>query len=95
MPTTRRQAVFVTLVAVYLVVDVAMTLVCFDRKTARDAGVPPANAFEQWVDTNYSDEFIAGRFQNLKIGGDRDKVDEHGNIVLDEDGNAVSRGGGE
>ncbi|WP_072369789.1 putative ABC transporter permease [Thermophilibacter mediterraneus] len=81
MPTTRRQAVFVTLVAVYLVADVAMTIVCFNRKTERDAGVPPANAFEQWVDTNYSDEFIAGRFQNLKIGGERDMVDENGNIV--------------
>ena len=92
MPTTRRQAIFVTLVAVYLVADVAMTLVCFDRKAERDAGVPPANAFEQWVDTNYSDEFIAGRFQNLKIGGERDLVDEDGNIVLDESGNAVSRG---
>lgn len=92
MPTTRRQAIFVTLVAVYLVADVAMTLVCFDRKAERDAGVPPANAFEQWVDTNYSDEFIAGRFQNLKIGGERDLVDEDGNIVLDESGDAVSRG---
>lgn len=84
MPTTRRQAVFVTLVAIYLVADIAMTLVCFDRKTERDAGVPPANAFEQWVDTNYSDEFIAGRFENLKIGDARDKVDEDGNIILDD-----------
>ena len=84
MPTTRRQAVFVTLVAVYLVADIAMTLVCFDRKTERDAGVPPANAFEQWVDTNYSDEFIAARFENLKIGDARDKVDADGNIVLDD-----------
>ena len=92
MPTTRRQAIFVTLVALYLVADVAMTLVCFDRKVERDAGEPPANAFEQWVDTNYSDEFIAGRFQNLKIGGERDLVDEDGNIVLDESGDAVSRG---
>ena len=90
MPTTRRQAVFVTLVAVYLVADVAMTLVCFDRKAERDAGVPPANAFEQWVDTNYSDEFIAGRFQNLKIGGQRDLVDENGNLVLDEHGNTMT-----
>ena len=93
MPTTRRQAVFVTLVALYLVADVAMTLVCFDRKTERDAGVPPANAFEQWVDTNYNDDFISSRFENLKIGDRRDLVDEHGNIVLDEDGNALSRGG--
>ena len=85
MPTTRRQAVFVTLVAVYLVADIAMTLVCFDRKTERDAGIPPANAFEQWVDTNYSDEFIAGRFENLKIGDRRDKVDADGNIILDDE----------
>lgn len=97
MPTTRRQAVFVALVAVYLVADVAMTLVCFERKTERDAGIPPANAFEEWVDTNYSDEFIAGRFQNLKIGDARDKVDEHGNLLPAEpepDGGA-SEGAGE
>ena len=92
MPTTRRQAVFVTLVAIYLVADVAMTLVCFNRKAERDAGEPPSNAFEQWVDTNYSDEFIAGRFQNLKIGEGRDKVDENGNLVMDESGEAVTRG---
>ena len=92
MPTTRRQAVFVTLVAVYLVADVAMTLVCFDRKAERDAGVPPANAFEEWVDTNYNDEFISSRFQNLKIGADRDLVDENGNIVLGADGEALRRG---
>ena len=92
MPTTRRQAVFVALVAVYLVADVAMTLVCFNRKTERDAGVPPSNAFEQWVDTNYSDEFIAGRFQNLKIGKDRDLVDENGNLVMDESGSTLTKG---
>ena len=67
MPTTRRQVLFVTLVAVYLVADIGMTMACFNRKTARDAGVPAANAFDQWVDTNYSDEFISGRFQNLVI----------------------------
>ena len=93
MPTTRRQAVFVTLVAVYLVADVAMTLACFDRKAERDAGEPPSNAFEQWVDTNYNDEFISSRFENLKIGGERDLVDADGNIVLDESGRTVTRGG--
>ena len=72
MPTSRRQVVFIVLVSVYLVADIGMTLACFARKTARDAGVPATNAFEQWVDTNYSDEFIAGRFENLKIGDERD-----------------------
>ena len=60
----------------------------------RDAGVPPANAFERWVDTNYSDEFISARFQNLKIGGERDLVDEDGNLVLDEDGNTMTEAEG-
>ena len=78
MPTARRQVVFVTLVALYLVADIVMTIVCFDRKVERDLGVPPANAFEQWVDTNYSDEFISERFQNLKIGEERDKLDKNG-----------------
>ncbi len=67
MPTSQRQILFVTLVAVYLVADIGMTMACFNRKTARDAGVPARTAFEQWVDTNYSDEFISGRFQNLVI----------------------------
>ena len=73
MPTSRRQILFVTLVAVYLVADIGMTMACFNRKTARDAGVSAANGFEQWVDTNYSDEFISGRFQNLVIesGGEK------------------------
>lgn len=82
MPTSRRQLVFVSLVALYLVADVAMTVVCFNRKVARDAGVPAANAFEQWVDTNYSDEFISERFENLKLGEARDPLDENGNPLL-------------
>lgn len=70
MPTSHRQLLFVILVSAYLVADIWMTLACFNRKTARDAGAPAANAFEQWVDEHYSDEFIANRFQNLVIGGD-------------------------
>ncbi|WP_322150859.1 putative ABC transporter permease [Paratractidigestivibacter sp.] len=72
MPTSQRQVVFVVLVSAYLVLDIGMTLACFGRKAARDAGMPAQNAFEQWVDTNYTDEFIAGRFENLKIGDERD-----------------------
>lgn len=94
MPTARRQVVFVALVAVYLVADIAMTLVCFNRKTERDAGVPAANAFEEWIDTHYTDEFIAARFQNLKIGDQRDLVDENGNLVYDENGNTLTEAEG-
>jgi len=66
--TTRRQIIFTSLLAAYMIIDVVMTVKCFDRKTERDAGIPPANAFESWVDENFSDEFIAQRFQNLTIG---------------------------
>ena len=67
MPTTTRQAGFITLLAVYLAADIFMTMSCFGRMAARDEGVPPANAFEAWVDENYTDEFIAARFQNMVI----------------------------
>ena len=45
-----------------------MTGACFTRKAERDAGIPPENGFEVWVDENYTDEFIASTFQNLVIG---------------------------
>lgn len=64
-PTNRRKVVFVGLLAVYLAFDIFMTLACFDRVGARDRGEAPSNAFEQWVDTNYNDEFVANRFQNM------------------------------
>jgi len=67
LPTSVRQVMFIFLVAVYLAADISMTVICFQRKTARDAGIPPANGFEVWVDEHYSDEFIAGRFENLVI----------------------------
>ncbi|EPD77850.1 putative ABC transporter permease [Atopobium sp. oral taxon 199] len=66
-PTSRRQAIFITLISVYVVADVCMTVACFTRATARDAGVSPHNAFEEWVDTHYSNEFISARFQNMSV----------------------------
>lgn len=68
--TTRRQAVFIVLLSIYLTADLFMTLACFNRKTARDNGIPPQTAFDQWVDDHYTDEFIADRFQNLVVGHD-------------------------
>ena len=67
MPTTLRQVAFVLLIALYLAADIGMTVVCFGRMAARDAGIAPKNAFEEWVDENYTDEFIASRFQNMAI----------------------------
>ena len=63
--TTRRQVIFVTLLAVYLGLDIFMTLACFARRGERERGIPPENAFEVWVDEHYSDQFMAHRFQNM------------------------------
>ena len=56
---------FVSLLAVYLAFDIIMTLACFGRVGARERGIPPRGPFEEWVDTHYSDEFVANRFQNM------------------------------
>ncbi len=67
VPTTRRKAIFVALLSIYLIADIFMTIMCFDRRAERDEGIPPANAFEQWIDENFSNEFMAQRFQNMVI----------------------------
>lgn len=68
-PITVRQVVFVFLLAIYLSADIWMTVACFGRMAARDAGIAPSNAFEEWVDENYTDQFIAARFENMAIDG--------------------------
>jgi len=70
-PTTVRQVVFVSLLALYLAVDIGMTVVCFGRMAEREAGIAPRNAFEEWVDENYTDQFIAARFQNMTVNGEK------------------------
>ena len=69
VPTTRRKAIFVTVLGVYLGLDIFMTLMCFGRRAERDAGVPASNGFEEWVDENYSNAFMSERFQNMVIEG--------------------------
>ncbi len=72
-PTTRRQVIFVFVLAAYLALDVFMTLACFSRRAQRDQGIPPHNQFEQWVDTNFSNEFMSHRFENMVIEGHGNK----------------------
>lgn len=67
IPTTTRKVVFVTLLSVYLILDIFMTIMCFDRRAERDAGIPPANGFEEWVDENFNNAFMSERFQNMVI----------------------------
>lgn len=67
-PTSRMQVVIVACMTTFLVIDMFATVFCFYRKAQRDVGIPPANPFEAYVDTRFSDEFIADRFQNLVVG---------------------------
>ena len=69
-PTNRRQIVIVSLMTAFLVVDMLATVFCFYRKACRDAGIPPHNSVEEYVDSRFNDEFIANRFQNLVVGED-------------------------
>lgn len=69
-PTTRAQHVLLVMITIFLVADIGMTIYCFARKTARDEGVAPVTAMDQYVDSHYDDEFIANRFQNLVVGED-------------------------
>ena len=73
MPTTHRQVLFVALLTLYLTLDIAMTVICFARMNAREAGVPPQTALDVWVDNNFDDRFIESTFQNLVINGNKGK----------------------
>lgn len=74
-PTTKRKAIFVTLLSIYLILDIFMTIMCFDRRAERDAGIPPANGFEEWIDTHFSNAFMSERFQNMVIDGTGEAYD--------------------
>jgi len=39
---------------------------------ARDAGIPARTPFQEWVDSHYTDQFIAARFQNMAFDSGRD-----------------------
>jgi uncharacterized membrane protein len=68
-PTTRLRVVFASVLAVFLVADILVTLSCFDRVAEREADIPPANRLEELVDEAFDDEFVARRFQNLELNG--------------------------
>lgn len=70
-PTSRRQAVVVGFLTVFIALDIVMTVACFWRAGKRAEGVPAQNVFEEYVDRHFGDEFIKDTFENLNM--DRDK----------------------
>lgn len=69
-PTSRRQAVVVGFLTAFIALDIAMTVACFWRAGKREEGVPPQNVFEEYVDRHFGDEFIKGKFENLRMDSD-------------------------
>ena len=69
-PTSRRQAVVVSFLTAFIALDIAMTVACFWRAGKREEGVPPQNVFEEYVDRHFGDEFIRGKFENLRMDSD-------------------------
>ncbi len=69
-PTTRKQAMVATFLAIFMVLDIAMTLACFWRAGQRHQGDPPDNGFEVYIDTHFDDAFMARTFENMRIGED-------------------------
>lgn len=66
-PSTKRGAVFVGLLALYLGIDIFMTLAVFTRMEQRNQGIPASNDFDKYLDANYSDKWIENRFQNMVV----------------------------
>ena len=65
-PATKGRTVFVALIGAFLAIDILVTIACFSRVAERELNIPPSNALEEWVDTQYNDEFVEDRFQNIK-----------------------------
>ena len=67
----RARAALTIAVAMFLLVDVAMTLITTDRWYGRAAGVPASNAVEQYVDAHYGDAEMAAHFPTMNLDPSR------------------------
>lgn len=65
------------LLLVFLVFDIAVSVVAKSRFTARCDGIPPRNAFEQLIDRRFPDERI------IRIYPNSVRIDENGNAATD------------
>ena len=66
-PNHSVRVVVTVLLTSFLLVDGIMTLYVAVRKDARDQGIPPANAFERYIDVRYDDSFMEQRFENAEF----------------------------
>lgn len=63
----RAKIIIAAALLVFIIFDAVVTVTCFTRNTERAEGIPPANRFEQWIDTHYDSQFISDRFENLTV----------------------------
>ncbi len=69
-PTTVRQMVVVSLLTMFMALNILMTLMSFYRAGQRVHNIPPRNAFEVYVDTHFDDRFMSDTFENMSFGED-------------------------
>ena len=69
--TSRRRAIIVGFLTAFIILDIAITALCFYRAGKRQEGVPPQNPIEQYVDLHFGDEFISDTFENLNLNKDK------------------------
>ena len=51
--------------SIFLVLNIVMTICVLVRTDHRASGVPPQNAFEQYIDYAYPTEMLQKRFHNM------------------------------
>lgn len=55
--------------AVFMAVNIAVTLQVFARESARADGLPPANSIERCIDEQFPSAWMQRRFENMSIHG--------------------------
>lgn len=67
----RLRIALTTAMALFMAVDVAMTLVTLNCWYERNAGAAPQTAIEQYCADHYSDDFMAHRFESMSMDSTR------------------------
>ena len=65
-PALKASTLIVTL---FLLINITFTVQAFDRESERALGLPASSNHEQFLDENFSTEWMATRFENMSIYG--------------------------
>jgi uncharacterized membrane protein len=54
----------IIVLSVFMLVNMIFTAICIFRWSRRHQGVAPVSAFEEFLDRNYDDDYMANRFMD-------------------------------